>query len=398
MDSFRRVGALGAAVAAVGLLAVPLPAQSAAAHAVVAQCRVTASDAYERTSPAAVGLRAAALQAAVAYWVNEGAENLKVFRHGCLVAEGALDPATDGIPRQNWSQTKTVSALITGVAIRQGVLGLDAPIGDYLPAGVGDAEHRAITVRQLLTMTSGLELNWVDGMALSADVAGPREAMEMRLRHRPGTYFEYDQNAASLLNWTVEKALGKAGRGGYLAFAQHEFFDRLGIASSTYWWQRAQNGTPMAHSGLFLPPVEFGRLGELMRTDGVFGGQRLVDASFMRLLHTGTAANCGYGFMVWLNSCRAGGHQVNASIVTRREISPARPWIATAPPDMYYSWGSHGQHVFVIPSLDLVVTRSGERSPDNSSDTEHLNENLIWNGAQRAGYQEFFRLLMRAVR
>lgn len=394
-----RLGTLGlAAVTGLGVLALPAaPVHATPAQVATADCALTRAASYPRAEAAAVGLDSAAVHAAVAYWVNEGAENLKVFRHGCLVAEGTLDAATDQIQRQNWSQTKTVSALIAGVAVRQGVLGVDDPIGKYLPAGVGDEAHRAITVRHLLTMTSGLELRPVENMALNADLSGPREAMAFPMRHKPGTYFEYDQHAAALLNWSVEQALAGAGRGDYPQFAQREFFGPLGIPTSAYFWQRDHAGTPMTHSHLYLRPLDFGRIGELLRTRGEFDGVRLVDADYLRLLRTGTQANCGYGFTVWLNSCAGNERQVNASIITRREINPARPWIASAPADMYYSWGAHGQHIFVIPSLDLVITRSGERSPDNSSDTAHLDEDMIWNGSQKAGYEEFFRLLLTGV-
>lgn len=394
MDIRGRFGALGAAaVTALGLFAVPGPAEAAAA-----ECAVTRTAEYPRAAPAAVGLDADALRAAMAYWAQEGAENLKVFRHGCLIAEGPLDAATDRVPRQNWSQTKTVSALIAGVAVRQGLIELDAPLGQYLPEGLGDQAHRAIPVRALLTMTSGLELNWIRGLALSADLAGPRQAMSMPLRHRPGEYFEYEQTTPSVLNWVVQHALNRAGLNlDYQQFAQREFFNKLGIPLSAYWWQRDRSGTTMGHAGLLLRPLEFGRLGELMRGQGVFAGQRLIDAEYMRLLQTGTAANCGYGYMVWLNSCARGERQVNASIVVRREIAPARPWIASAPSDMYFSWGAHGQHVFVIPSLDLVITRTGERSPDSSSDFRRMDGDLLFNGAQKGGYFEFFRLLMAAV-
>ncbi|HUR74259.1 MAG TPA: serine hydrolase [Sporichthya sp.] len=394
-----RLGALGtAAVTGLGLLVLPGPAQAVPTQSGPAGCAITRTEEYPRADPADVGLDAAALRAAVSYWVGAGAENLKVFRHGCLVAEGALDRVSDRIPRQNWSQTKTVSALIAGVAVRQGLLRVDDPIGKYLPDGVGDAEHRAITVRSLLTMTSGLELNWFRGLALSADAAGPRQALAMPLHHRPGEYFEYEQTTPSVVNWVVQHALRRAGRDlDYQDFAQQEFFDKLGIPRSAYWWQRDRSGSTMGHAGLLLRPLEFGRLGELMRGQGVFAGSRLIDAAYLRLLRTGTSANCGYGFFVWLNSCRSGQSQVNASIMTRREIAPARPWIASAPADMYYSWGSHGQHVFVIPSLDLVVTRSGEQAPDSSSDTERLDTDMFFGGMQKGGYFEFFRLLMSGV-
>ena len=392
-----RLGALGTAtVTALGVLVLPTPVQ--ATPAAPAGCAITRTEEYPRADAATVGLDAVAVQAAVSYWVNEGAENLKVFRHGCLVAEGALDPATDRIPRQNWSQTKTVSALIAGVAVRQGLIEVDAPIGRYLPAGVGDAQHRAITVRSLLTMTSGLELNWFRGMALSTEVSGPRQAMAMPLRHRQGEYFEYEQTTPSVVNWVVEHALRRAGRDlDYQEFAQQEFFSKLGIPRSAYWWQRDRSGSTMGHAGLLLRPLEFGRLGALMLGQGVFAGRRMIDADYMRLVQTGTTANCGYGFFVWLNACRPGQRQVNASIMVREEIAPARPWIASAPTDMYYSWGSHGQHVFVIPSLDMVVTRSGEQAPDSSSDAERLDTDMFFGGRQKGGYFEFFRLLMSGV-
>jgi CubicO group peptidase (beta-lactamase class C family) len=387
-----RLGALGTAVVT-GLSLLALPAS-----ATPAGCAITRTGEYPRADATAVGLDEAALRAAVTYWVGQGAENLKVFRHGCLVAEGALDATTDRIPRQNWSQTKTVSALIAGVAVRQGLIDVDAPIGRYLPPRVGDAPHRAITVRSLLTMTSGLELNWFRGLALSADVAGPRQAMVMPLRHQPGEYFEYEQTTPSVLNWVVQRALLRVGRDeDYQDFAQREFFAKLGIPLSAYWWQRDRTGTTMGHAGLLLRPLEFGRLGELMRGQGVFAGERLIDADYMRLLQTGTTANCGYGFFVWLNACHSGQHQVNASIMTRQEISPAHPWITSAPADMYYSWGSHGQHVFVIPSLDMVITRSGEEAPDSASDAERLDTDVFFGGRQKGGYFEFFRLLMGGV-
>jgi CubicO group peptidase (beta-lactamase class C family) len=411
MDTRGRFGTLGAAALAVlGTLAVPTPAAAVPAPAAAAAaaapasptCAMTRTEEYPRAEAASVALDPAGLRAAVDYWVRQGAENLKIFRHGCLVAQGALDPATDRIPRQNWSQTKTISALIAGVAVRQRILDVDAPIGRYLPRGVGDAEHRAIPVSSLLTMTSGLEMNWIRGFALNVDLADAQDAMSMPLRHRPGEYFEYEQTTSSVLNWIVQQALRRAGRTiDYQDFAQREFFNKLGIPSSAYWWQRDRSGTTLGHSQLFLRPLEFGRIGELMLRQGVFAGVRLIDTDFMRMLRTGTQANCGYGYLVWLNACgsaaAASEHQVNASIMTRREIAPTRPWIASAPADMYYSWGAHGQHVFVIPSLDLVVTRSGEQSPDSSSDFERLDTDLFFNGAQKGGYFEFFRMLMAAV-
>lgn len=137
--------------------------------------------------------------------------------------------------------------------------------------------------------------------------------------------------------------------------------------------------------------------------DGVYQGIRIINTSYMRELRTGAtdragrSVNCGYGYMVWLNSCERTGKQVNASVFQRREVSPTRPWIASAPRDMYYSWGLHGQHTFVIPSLDMVITRSGELPPDTLEGLTHLDPDAPIAGTLKGGYFKFFRILMDSV-
>ncbi|HUR74258.1 MAG TPA: serine hydrolase [Sporichthya sp.] len=404
MDKRTRLSALAtAALTGLGGFAVPSAAAAAPrtpeTTSAPTSCAMTRTGEYQKTDAGAVGLDGQQVQKAVDYWVREGAENLKVFRHGCLVSEGALNPLTDRVPRQNWSQTKTVSALIAGIVVRKGLIKVDDPIGKYLPAGLGDAAHRAITIRSVLNMTTGVQMNWTRGLNFFSDISRPREAMTMKTVHKPGEYFEYDQDTPSVLNYVVQHALRKGGVNmDYQAFAQKELFNKLGIPLSAYWWQRDRSGNTLGYSQLFLRPLEFGRIGDLMMHEGVFAGERLIDKSYMKELRTGSKANCGYGFMVWLNSCSGNAHQVNGSIMQRREISPAQPFIASAPADMYYSWGYHGQHTFVIPSLDMIITRSGERPADSSSNLQRLDPDLVTAGAQKAGYFEFFKELMAGVK
>ncbi|WP_147201253.1 serine hydrolase domain-containing protein [Pseudonocardia asaccharolytica] len=361
-------------------------------------CAMTRTGEYEESSPEAVGLDPAKVKEAIDYWAAQGSETVKVFRHGCLVGESGLDPALERVPRLNWSQTKTVSALIAGVAEKQGLIDVDAPIGDYLPEGLGDEAHRAITVRNVLNMTTGVQMNWARGLNLFTDISRAREAMSMTIEHEPGEYFEYDQTTPSVLNYVVQHAIWKAEPGlDYQEWAQREFFNKLGIPQSAYWWQRDRSGNTLGYSKLFLRPLEFGRLGELMRNDGTYDGVEIIDPSYMRELHTGTEANCGYGFLTWVNSCSGDDMQVNASLFARRVIAPAQPWIASAPSDMYFSFGLHGQHTFVIPSLDMVVTRSGEVPPDTLENTPNLDADPLAGAAVKEGYYNFFRTLMSAV-
>lgn len=382
---------VGAAAAAA--LAVPGAARAEPTFT----CNMTRTGEFPRASPGAVGLDAFKLQQAINFAQVNGSETFKVFRHGCLVGEGLPDALFDFVPRSSWSQTKTVSALIAGIAVDKGYVNLDVPIATYVTNSACDAAHLGVTLRQLLNMSAGHDLNYVQDLNLAADVSRFGEYCSSPLIHAAGTYFEYDQLGPSVVNYVVQRAIWAHEPGvDFQDFAQRELFDWLGIPRSAYFWQRDRSGTTGGHSGLFLRPVEFGRMGELLRTHGRYAGRQIISAWYLQQLASPASSNCGYGFFVWRNGCQAGQMQVDASIFQRHVVEPG-PWIASAPSDMYFSWGMHGQHVFVIPSLDMIITRSGEVPLDAESGAVAGDPDAVIAGQQRAGYHELFRLLMQAV-
>lgn len=271
------------------------------------------------------------------------------------------------------------------------------PIGTYLPADLGDAAHRAVTLRNLLQASSGVQVNQVRGLNIYADQSRAREFFRIPIVHKPGTYFEYDQTATSVIVYVVQHAIWRREPGlDFQDFAQRELFDRLGIPKSAYFWQRDRAGTTTAYSQLFLRPLEFGRLGELIRTGGIYDGQRVISQEYMHQLRTAARTNCSYGFLTYLNSCRPGETQVNDSIPIRREIGGV-PWVASAPSDLIFTAGP-GIRTFVIPSLDLVVTHSGEAQEVDLAAVPRADvEGVVPGRPAGASIHEFFRLLMAAV-
>lgn len=182
----------------------------------------------------------------------------------------------------------------------------------------------------------------------------------------------------------------------FQTFTQKALFDPLGIPTSSYFWQKDRSGVTTGYSGLWLRPLEFGRLGLMLLNKGVFGGCRVLSKKFVQSMSVGTKANCGFGLYVWLNSCKPGQSQVNTDYLTRRTY-PGEEWIQSAPNDMYYSLGL-GTNTFVIPSLDMVVTRDGYTELDTIPGLVNGDLHGAFPGnAGRPGDHEFFRLLMDAV-
>jgi CubicO group peptidase (beta-lactamase class C family) len=148
----------------------------------------------------------------------------------CLVQTGHFDPVMERSLTHMFSTTKPTMTLVAGVAIRKGLLSVDDTVGKYFP-DKGDDAHRAITVKQLLNHTHGLEMHWPtelnDGHPDSVD-----KFMSLKVVHPPGTWFDYSQSGCNMMSAIIEKAVSEK----FQTFAQREVFDKIGILPGNYFW------------------------------------------------------------------------------------------------------------------------------------------------------------------
>ncbi len=376
--------------------------QTAAAAAPVSgagqqSCTMTRTGEYPTASPASLGLDPGKLATALNYASIDGSDTVKVFRYGCLAGHGLRDTLLDRVPTDNYGQTKAILALVTGVVADKGWVDIDKPIGDYLPATLGDQKHRAVTLRELLRESSGVERNHVRGLNLVADQSRARQYFTIPFAHRPGTYFDFNETTPSVVVYVLHQVIeAHEPAVDFQAFTQRELFDRLGIPKSAYFWQRDRAGTTTGYSQLWLRPLEFGRIGQLMASGGTFDGKRIVSERYLHEMLTPAPANCGFGFYIWLNSCRPGQTQAGTDYPEQRHFG-GQPWIASAPADMYFTLGL-GDSTFVIPSLHMVVTRSGMQELDTLPGALRGSLDDAFPGNPGGpGVHKFFRLLMDAV-
>ena len=245
---------------------------------------------------------------------------------------------------------KSITALIFGRAMTQRLVGPDDPLGSLIP--VADAAHGEITMRDLLTMTSGLQWNGLrDYNIFMPDRIA--EALTVPVEKQPGTYWEYSQSGPALVAEATQNAVGED----FQAYAQRELFGPIGIEPGTWRWQRDSAGHTQGFFGAHMVPDDFARLGELMRRGGVWRGRRLLSKRFMRESITPIAQNGCYGWFIWLNASKpCVGPRVVDRPVSDDRIFP------TLPADVYQFAGLFGQLVTVFPSQGLVVARFGQDS------------------------------------
>lgn len=244
------------------------------------------------------------------------------------------------------SITKGVVALLVGIALDRGWLkDLGAPIFSFFPeyADLRTPEKDGITVRHLLSMTSGLDwperavsINNPANVVWQGRTAGDpyRLVLARSLKATPGTVWNYNSGGVWLLGLLASKLSGQPLE----EFAKASLFEPLGIRN--WEWDRLANGDPSASGGLRLRPRDLTKLGQLVLDGGVWHGRRIVSAGWIKQM---TAQQSPRGW--WFGFARSYGYLwwQGRSSIGARDIG----WVG--------AFGLGGQRLYVVPSLDLVV-------------------------------------------
>jgi CubicO group peptidase (beta-lactamase class C family) len=300
------------------------------------------------------------LDAALTAYVNRpGTRGLVVVHRGELVGERYAPGFGPFVPQRSWSVAKSITASLAGLLVDRRLLRLDgrAPI----PAWSGDA-RRAITVRQLLNMSSGLKQNQFEGTERSLETFTPEsehafvyfdgfdtyaDALEAPLEVPPGTRWQYRNANVLALAYAMRRVIKRAG-GDPQSFPQRRLLEPLGMRSTTL--ETDPYGHFIASGTAFTTPRDLARLGLVHLRGGSSGGRRLLSPGWVDFVRTPAPTDPGYGGFWWLN----------------HESSHFR----SLPDDVYFASGAFGQSILVIPSHELVIARMGWNVPD---DDEGLN-------------------------
>lgn len=321
---------------------------AAACGALLAASVAGAFEPLPRTPPESLGVDPVALAAAVSeLGLAEGARSAVIVYRGRIVAEErwvGSQTALDDVR----SVTKSVSSTLVAVAIDHGFIGsIDDRMVDYLPPALipSDPAKDAITLRHLLTMTSGLQ--WTESTDLYTWAVDPdpaRYILERPLATDPGTRFNYSTGASHLLSVVLREATGLDP----LDFADAYLFAPLGITDRA--WLRDAQGRPFGSFGLQLRTEDLAKLGLLFLDHGRWDDQAVVPGLWIRdalSVHIngfqdyGPLTDAGYGYLWWLAD--AGDRRV------------------------FIAWGWGGQFAFCAPSLDLVVATTARWRVDEDA-------------------------------
>ncbi|MEV0076170.1 serine hydrolase [Nocardia neocaledoniensis] len=334
-----------------------LPGPARAEPVSAKQCEVTSGRTPQSATPAEAALDPARLGEAMQLATNATRFNIQIYRNNCLVGVGPRNAESGGVAWNLWSGTKSVVALVAGLAVDDGRLRADEPIGAYLPAGLGDEAHRAITVRNLLTESSGMEVAVAAEGATGLAALDPNvvaQALAMPIERPQGTMFRYSQRAVDLLVYVIQQAIGED----FQAYAQRKLFDPLGIPRSDYFWARDRAGNTYGHAHLILPPDDFAKIGLLVGNRGKWNDLQVISDDYMRAALSPSASMPCYGFLFVING------------------EPCRLEFPGLPYDAVKISGMLRNDSFIVPSLGLMVNWTGVATPGSSTYTHNVMRTL----------------------
>jgi CubicO group peptidase (beta-lactamase class C family) len=277
-----------------------------------------------------------------------------VLKNGKIVIENYFGTFTQDSLWYWASAGKTLTSYLVGIAQQNGQLSINDLSSSYLGSGWTSctaAQENNITVRNQLTMTSGLDDGVADPyctdpncLVYSADA---------------GTRWAYHNGPYTLLDGVLEGATGQTLNG--LVFSALK--QPTGMDGFFF---------PSGYNNVYLSTARsMARFGILMQNGGNWNGNQLMtDANYYQeMISPSQNLNNSYGYLWWLNG-------QSSYMIPQAQIVIPGMMFPNAPSDVYAAIGRDGQFLNVSPSEGLVFIRMGN-APDNSLVPFLLNDQ-IW--------------------
>jgi CubicO group peptidase (beta-lactamase class C family) len=332
------------------------------------------------------GISQPALKAARDYAASTKASAFIVWHKGALVEQTFGEGIKADTPIISRSLAKPFMAVAIGRAIALGKIpSLDEPVATYIPAWKNHPVKSKILVRHLLDNRTGL--------LAQEPVYGPTEVRnksyldphhedilinDYPLTNTPGARYDYSQANGDFVAIVIEAATGRK----YAEFLSTEVFKPMGASGGTIWLNRPDG---VAHSGccMQIPAEDFLRLGVLLMQDGVWAGKRLLPEGYVTQMRTGTPQFPYAGLSVYVAGKyvqRRGFANPDGKYRDTNTLH-SEPYLAD---DLFLFDGNKHQVVYIIPSTQTVILRTGLATPKEPEFDNVKLPNLILRGLQLA--------------
>ncbi len=308
-----------------------------------------------RVLPGTELLDARALEEAARYAGEHGTQALIVSRHDHIVFERYWNGSSFTTLIDAGTFTPLLGALATGHALSHRQIGWpDEPLGILLSEWANDPRG-AITVRNLLQYSSGLA-----PQGPADDPYDLAAGLKARALVAPPGSRRLEQPADPQL---LALVLQTATRERYASYLSESIWRPIGAGDAWLWLDHA-GGTPHADCCLISRQGDWIRVGELLLRDGNYRGDELMRPGWIAVMRSPARSDPDFGMFLRLASRPAPGQETYA----------AR--------DVFVAGGADGNRLWVVPSMGIVILRTGAAVAAAAGWDDTRIPNLVIRGAR----------------
>jgi CubicO group peptidase (beta-lactamase class C family) len=267
---------------------------------------------------------------------NVDIHSLLIIRNGFIVLDANFYPFQAGQLHDLASVTKSVTSTLVGIAIGQHkITGVSQPVLSLFPErqiANRDERKARVTIKDLLTMTSGLDCRFRPNEATLSEMTQSKDwiqfMLDLPMAAEPGTKYVYCSGGVHLLSGIISQTTGVSA----FEFARRELFQPLGIHDVV--WPSDPNGVTYGWGDLHLRSRDAAKIGYLWLNHGRWDDRQIIPAEYLQdatQVHSRAEWGDEYGYGIW--------------------VYPTR--------DVFEGNGRGGQRLSVVPSKNLVVVMTG---------------------------------------
>ena len=281
----------------------------------------------------------------VDYLQASGTTAFLVVHDDDLVYERYFNGYNERSLNTSFSMAKSFASALVGIAIDEGhIKSVDEPITTYVPELLEkDKRFRSITIRNLLTMSSGIKYEKGGDLPWSEDADDTKTyyatdlrelALNCRIESKPGEYFEYNNYNPLLVGMILERATGMH----VARYLQQELWRPMGMEADGSWsLDSKKDSFEKMESGVNARARDFARFGMLFAKEGNWRGKQLISRGWVEQStrpDTTMDPSQDYQYFWWVNTPDGKNH--------------------------FSAQGNYGQYIYVAPEKNLVIVRLGK--------------------------------------
>jgi CubicO group peptidase (beta-lactamase class C family) len=246
----------------------------------------------------------------------------------------------------SFSMAKSFASALVGIAIdNERIKSVNEPITNYIPELLEkDERFKTITIRHLLTMSSGIKYEEGGDLPWSEEADDTKTYYATNLRElalencriegKPGEYFEYNNYNPLLVGLILERSTGTP----VSRYLQEKLWKPMGMEADGSWsLDSTSSGFEKMESGVNARARDFARFGMLFAKEGKWEGEQLISREWVEEStrpDVTTDPSSDYQYFWWVNTPDGKGH--------------------------FSARGNYGQYIYVAPEKDLVIVRLGK--------------------------------------